>query len=278
MKNFNGKVAVITGAASGIGRELSLQLAALGAKVVAVDFDKDGLFETANKINQSGGEVLPKEIDVSKKELIYALADEVIEKYGQVDIVINNAGVGLGLFTVEELEYEDLEWVMKINLWGVIYGTKAFLPHLKTRPEAAIINISSVFGLVGIYKQAAYCITKFGVRGFTESLRAEMLGSNLLVMQVHPGGIKTNIAKNSRHKISDESLAEEFGDRFEKNARTTPEKAAQTIIDGIRNKNPRVLIGKDAWFMDRFSRFFPNWMLRTFAKFGRRFETEGKFV
>ncbi|MCR9286606.1 SDR family oxidoreductase [Saprospiraceae bacterium] len=275
MKNFNGKVAVITGAASGIGRALAIQLSTLGAKIVAVDFNKEALSETSSLIEKNGGEVFQKVMDVSKKELIYELAEDVLAKYSQVDLVINNAGVALGLISVEDVTYDELEWIIGINLWGVIYGTKAFLPHLKTRPEAAIINISSVFGLVGVYKQAPYCITKFGVRGFTEALRTELMDSKVLVMQVHPGGIKTNIAKNARHSHANKEIDKNFGAHFEKNARTTAEDAAKQIIKGIQKKNPRVRIGVDAVWIDRLSRFFPNWMLKKFAKMSRRYEEGG---
>lgn len=278
MKDFNGKVAVVTGAASGIGKELVIQLSKLGAKVVAVDFNQEGLTETVNLITKNGGEVFSKVLDVSKKEGVHQLAEEVIEKYGQVDIVINNAGVALGTISVDEVTYEELEWIFGINLWGVIYGTKAFLPHLKTRPESAIVNISSVFGLLGVYKQAPYCITKFGVRGLTESLRAEMRNDhpNVHVMQVHPGGIKTNIARNARTNETDQSIVDDFHRRFDETARTSAEEAAKVIIKGLKNKNPRVRIGPDSYWFDRLTRFFPNWALHKFASMSKRYDDGGK--
>ncbi len=277
MKNFKDKVIVITGTASGIGRHLALQLAAEGVKVVATDINEEGLNETASMITQNGGHVLKKIVDVSNKDQIYQLAKEVVEEYGHVDGIINNAGVALGLITVEDVTYEEIEWIFGINLWGVIYGTKAFLPHLKERPEAAIVNISSVFGLAGFYKQAPYCMTKFAVRGFTETLRTELMDSNVLVMQVHPGGIQTNIAKNARHgKIAPKDI-QEFNNRFDQNARTSAADAAATIIKGLRQKNQRVRIGTDALWIDRLIRWFPNWALMKFAKMSKRFDEGGNF-
>ena len=278
MKNFNGKVAVITGAGSGIGRALCLQLSDLGVKIVAADFNKITLTETAEMIIQKGGEVFQQVVDVSKKEEVYAMKDAVLEKYGAADIVINNAGVGLGTLTVEEVTLEEIEWIFGINLWGVIYGTKAFLPHLKIRPEAAIVNISSVFGLIGVNNQSPYCMTKFAVRGLTESLRAEMLDSNVLVMQVHPGGIDTNIVRNSRQREEvTEAETNTLISNFKQNARTTPEKAAKIIIKGLQKNKVRVLVGPDACVFDWMTRFFPNWANRLFAKMSRNFEEKGKF-
>lgn len=280
MKDFNEKVIVITGTASGIGRHLAIQLAAEGAKVIATDINEEGLDETCNMIKEKGGHVWKKVVDVSKREQVYDLADRVVKKYGYVDGIINNAGVALGVVTVEDVTYEEMEWIFGINLWGVIYGTKAFLPHLKNRPEAAIVNISSVFGLAGFYKQGPYCITKFGVRGFTETLRTELEETNVLVMQVHPGGIKTNIAKNARHAtvtVAEDEITD-FNDRFDEAAKTTAEDAAKTIINGLRKNNTRVLIGNDARFIDKIVRWFPKWGLKKLAKMSRRYEEGGKFI
>lgn len=266
MKSFQNKIAVITGAASGIGQELGLQLSALGATTILADVNKKGLEETLNKIKSAGGQASMHLLDVSKKEQVHHFADEVIKKYGHVDIVINNAGVALGLMNIEEVTYEEIEWLLGINLWGVIYGTKAFLPFLKNRPEASIVNISSVFGLSGIPGQGPYCISKFGVRGFTETLRAEMLEQkNMHVMVVHPGGIKTNIAKNARHRNIDEKEKLAFDNQFELNARTTSAEAARQIIKGIKKKNPRIRIGIDGLWMDRIYRLMPKRAVAFFA-------------
>ncbi|MEZ4934830.1 MAG: SDR family NAD(P)-dependent oxidoreductase [Saprospiraceae bacterium] len=278
MKSFQNKIAVVTGAASGIGQQLAIQLAAAGAFAVMADIDEKGLADTFNKIKNSGGNASSHIVDVSKKEEVHALAEEVIKKHGQVDIVINNAGVALSLLKIEEINYEEIEWLLGINLWGVIYGTKAFLPYLKNRPEASVVNISSVFGLSGIPGQGPYCMSKFGVRGFTETLRAELLAEkNMHVMVVHPGGIKTNISRNARHRGISQKEKEGFDNRFEQNARTTSEEAARQILNGIKKKKPRIRIGYDALWMDRIYRFAPIWAVAFFAKLLKRFD-EGKKV
>ncbi|MEO1257517.1 MAG: SDR family NAD(P)-dependent oxidoreductase [Bacteroidota bacterium] len=278
MKNFQNKIAVVTGAASGIGQALAIQLAGQGAFSVMADTNEKGLEETLQIIKNAGGRGACHLLDVSKKEMVHAFAEEVIKTHGQADIVINNAGVALSILKIEELSYEEIEWLLGINLWGVIYGTKAFLPHLKKRPEASVVNISSVFGLSGIPGQGAYCISKFGVRGFTETLRAELLEEkNMHVMVVHPGGIKTNIARNARHRDIAAKEKEEFDNRFETNARTTSEEAARQIINGIKKRKPRIRIGKDALFMDRIYRIAPIWAVSFFAKMMKRFD-EGKRV
>lgn len=278
MDSFKDKVVVITGAASGIGQELGIQLAAKGAITVLSDVNEKGLKETEALIVKNGGRAYLNITNVASKEEVYALADEVMRVHGKVDVVINNAGVALGLMSIEEVSYEEMEWLLGINLWGVIYGTKAFLPHLKTRPAASIVNISSVFGLSGIPGQGTYCVSKFAVRGFTESLRAELLDQkNMHVMVVHPGGIKTNIARNARHRQIDEKEKMKFGDRFEQNAQTTSKEAARQIIRGIERKKNRIRIGKDALMMDRIYRLAPIRAVAIFAKMLRKFE-DGKKV
>lgn len=257
MKNLQNKVAAITGTASGIGKELALQLAAEGAIVAISDYNKIGLNETYQQIIAAGGKASQHIVDVSKKDQVYNFAKEAIKAHGQVDIVINNAGVALGAMTMETVNYEELDWIFGINLWGVIYGTKAFLPTIKSRPEGAIINISSVFGLSGIPEQGPYCMTKFAVRGLTESLRSELRDTNVLVMQVHPGGIKTNIARSSRNRNISQAEQERLSNNFDKVAKTSPQKAAQIIIKGLKKNKPRVRIGADARFIDRLVRFFP---------------------
>lgn len=266
MKSFKGKVAFITGTASGIGEELAIQLAAEGAKIAAIDYNKDGLSSTCETIKAAGGTVKSYLVDVSKKEQVYDTVEAVIKDFGHVDIVINNAGVALGAISMEDVSYEEIDWIFGINLMGVIYGSKAFISHLKTRPEAALVNVSSVFGLAGFLHQGPYCMTKFAVRGMTETLRAEMIGTNVLVMQVHPGGIKTKIAENARHRTKDEEELKEFKANFETNARTTSKEAAKVIIKGIRNKNPRVRIGMDAKIIDWLARFLPIRSNKIFAK------------
>jgi NADP-dependent 3-hydroxy acid dehydrogenase YdfG len=257
MKLFARKVAVITGAGSGIGRALAQQLSTEGALLALSDVNKEGLEET--KANLKGaGKVVLTTLDVADRRAFEQYAKDTITEFGQVDMLFNNAGVALAQ-TVENCSYEDFEWLMNINFWGVVYGTKSFLPHMLTRPEAAIVNISSIFGIIALPTQSQYNATKFAVRGFTESLRQEVKDSNLYVGCVHPGGIKTNIVVNGRMHASmlgEQTHAQQI-EEFNKMARTTPVEAAHTILNGVRKNKRRILVGQDAKFMDRIQRLFP---------------------
>lgn len=255
MKNFDNKVAVVTGAGSGMGRELAYQLASAGAKIAVLDFNALALEETERHLLASGTEVFAKTVDVSQKEQVFAFADEVMARFGRVDILINNAGVALGQVRVDDQKMEDMEWIVGINQWGVVYGTMAFLPHLKKSPEAALVNLSSIFGIVGIATQSAYCMTKFAVRGFTESLRMESVGSSLTITTIHPGNVKTNIVNNSRDHNT--KAKERLATRFDRMPGVTASDAARQIIEGIRHKRTRVVIGTDAKRMDWLSRLMP---------------------
>ncbi|MEP6903022.1 MAG: SDR family NAD(P)-dependent oxidoreductase [Actinomycetota bacterium] len=260
-------VAVITGAASGIGRALTVRLAEEKIAGIAIcDVNEQDLSETAEMVEKLGVPVSKHVIDVSKLEEIQRFNTEVLAKHGRVTHLINNAGVAL-LGTFEEISLEDFEWLMGINFWGVIYGCKVFLPLLKQQEAAHIVNISSVFGLIAPPEQTAYCSSKFAVRGFTESLRHELENSNVRVSSVHPGGIKTNIVRNSRigEKTSEEYKVQGVK-LFEKVAQTSPEQAAETILQGIKTENPRILIGKDAHAMSHVSRLFPKRYLKVFEK------------
>ncbi len=257
MTDIKGKTAVITGAASGIGRATAVALAREGARVAAVDLDRAGLAETASRIAAIGGEVTTYLIDVASRDAVYAFAHEVESAFGGADIVINNAGVAQ-VATVEELAYEDFEWVMNIDFWGMVYGTKAFLPQLRAKGQGHIVNVSSVFGLFAVPTQAAYNSAKFAVRGFTEALRHEMRGSGIAVSCVHPGGIKTNIMRNARFLQSVQTtVREEAATGFDRLARTTPERAAEVIISGIKKNKGRILIGPDAKVLDIIQRLMP---------------------
>lgn len=256
MKDLAGKVVVITGAGSGIGRALAVACNARGARLALADVDETGLRQTAASL--AGTDPMLQRCDVASRSQVEAFRDAVLQRYGAADVLINNAGVAVS-DTVEGMSYEDFEWIMGINFWGVVHGTKAFLPHLKTRPEASIINISSVFGLIAVPTQSAYNATKFAVRGFTESLRHEMAGSSVHVMCVHPGGIRTNIARRQRFHVGlNPGLdAKASADQFEKVARTTPERAAEVILQGIASESPRCLIGADARIIDWLVRWLP---------------------
>ena len=266
MKHFENKVIVITGAGSGIGRALAVAFSKKGAKLALNDFNEATLLETVETV---GGQkaVFYKAFDVANKASFYQFAEDVVAHYGQVDVVINNAGVAISKLAADEISIEDYEWIFGINLWGMMYGTLAFLPHLRKQKESSIVNLSSIFGVHGIPDQAAYCTTKFGIRGFTESLAIEekLKKTGVSVTSVHPGGIKTNIARSSRHAVEyDETIQ-----KFEKKFITTPEKAAETIIKGIQRKKMRVLVGPDAKFLyllNKLPQRIIVWLLMRMAK------------
>ncbi|MBL7251561.1 SDR family NAD(P)-dependent oxidoreductase [Alloalcanivorax sp. C16-2] len=261
MKQFNDKVAVVTGAGSGIGRALARQLADAGARLALSDINETGLRETANELGLDDSRLITEAFDVADRDAVYRFAERVTSHFGAAHLVINNAGVALGA-TVERMTYEDFEWLMGINFWGVVYGTKAFLPHLKAAGEGHIVNVSSVFGLIGVPTQSAYNAAKFAVRGFTESLRQELEleGGKVSCTSVHPGGIKTNIARNARMAKGMEHITgdpEKARRDFEKMFRTTPDEAARTILKGVRGNKRRVLIGSDARAIDSMQRLMP---------------------
>lgn len=251
-------VAVITGAASGIGRALAIRFANEGIAGIAIsDWNEKGLLETAAEIQQIGVPVSTHVIDVSKIDQVQRFSDEVIERHGRVTHLINNAGVGL-FGTFEHVSIADIEWLMGVNFWGVVYGCKVFLPTLLEQDESHIVNISSVFGFIAPEEQTAYCASKFAVRGFTESLRHEYRESNLHIACVHPGGILTDIARNSKlGENTPEDWKNQGAKFFDRVARTTPEAAADTILQGIEERNPRILIGGDAKQISLISRLFP---------------------
>jgi short-subunit dehydrogenase len=252
-------VAVITGAASGIGRALAIRFAKESVAGIAIsDWNETGLLETASEIEKLGVTVSPHVVDISKLDQVRRFADEVIERHGRVTHLINNAGVGL-FGTFEHISIADIEWLMGVNFWGVVYGCKVFLPALLDQDEAHIVNISSVFGFIAPEEQAAYCASKFAVRGFTESLCHEYRDTHLHVACVHPGGILTDIARNSKvGENTPEEWKEQGSNFFDRVARTTPESAAETILEGIERKNPRILIGSDAKQISLISRLFPS--------------------
>ncbi|HEY1076639.1 MAG TPA: SDR family NAD(P)-dependent oxidoreductase [Fontimonas sp.] len=262
MKHFNGKVAAITGAGSGMGRELALQLAARGCHLSLSDVNDKGLAETVALLAGSNVKVTHARVDVADREAMFAWADATAREHGKVNLIFNNAGVGLGA-TVEGMSYRDFEWLMNINFWGVVHGTKAFLPHLKAAGEGHVINTSSVFGLIGVPSQSAYNAAKFAVRGFTESLRMELdiERCGVSATSVHPGGIKTNIARDARMDASIESLgmdAKSSSTEFEKNFITTAARAATIIIRAVESNKRRVMVGPDAYAVDLMARLLPS--------------------
>lgn len=255
MKTLEDKVVVITGAGSGIGQALALNLAGRGALLALSDVDEAGLAVTVDLAKGAGAkEVRSDKLDVADRAAFTAYAEAVVAQFGRVNVVINNAGVALaGNF--DELTYDDLDWIVGVNFWGVVHGTKEFLPHIIASGDGHVVNISSLFGLVSMPGQSAYNATKYAVRGMTEALREEMLiaGHKVGVTAVHPGGIKTAIARNARVSASEDKAA--TAKLFdEKLAKMTPEKAAEVIVKGILGNKARVLVGLDAHAIHHFAK------------------------
>ena len=282
MKSFKEKVAVITGAGSGMGRYLAILLARDGADVCVCDVNEKTLNETVIMLRKYNVSVSSHLLDVSDKESIEALPQKVIDQHGKVDLVFNNAGVGSGSY-FQDMYKDNWDWVMGINFEGVVNSTRAFIPHMINNSEAAIVNTSSIFGMVAIPGQSVYHATKFAVRGFTESLALEMkqTNPNLQIHCVHPGHIGTNIATSAR--ISDEDFdktqarmsifnrnppktKQEMGELF-KEGGMHPSKAAKIILDGVKKNNSRIFVGLDAKLLDLSQRLFPKHYHKTWLLF-----------
>jgi NAD(P)-dependent dehydrogenase (short-subunit alcohol dehydrogenase family) len=274
MKSLDGKVVVITGAGSGIGRQLALQAAERGALLALSDWDEVGLVETAQlvqtRVPAAAAALRTDKLDVRDRQAVHDYATSVREAFGRVNVVVNNAGVALhGDF--EETSYDDFGWVIDVDFWGVVHGTKEFLPHLLESGDGHVVNLSSLFGLVGMPGQTAYNSAKFAVRGFSEALRQEMLVGRrpVQVTCVHPGGIKTAIARNARATSShDQALVARHFDT--KLAKMPPERAAEIIWAGVLANKPRVVVGADAKAIDWFSRLVGARYQRVFALAARR--------
>jgi NADP-dependent 3-hydroxy acid dehydrogenase YdfG len=250
MDGFAGEVAVVTGAGSGIGQALAVELARSGASVAISDVDTEGLAVTEERLKSIGAPVKTDRLDVTEREAFELYADAVKEHFGKVNQIYNNAGIAFA-GDIEVSQFKDIEKVMDVDFWGVVNGTKVFLPHLIDSGDGYVINISSIFGLLSVPGQAAYNAAKFAVRGFTEALRQEMAlaGHPVNVTTVHPGGIKTNIVRNMTavDSVDEEQLTKTFDKKL---ANTTPEKAAHIILDGVRKNKARVLVGPDAKALD----------------------------
>jgi len=270
MQGFAGKVAVVTGAGSGIGQALAVELARSGAKLAICDVDTEGLAQTEERVKAIGAPVKVDRLDVTEREAFLAYADAVAAHFGKVNQIYNNAGIA---FTgdIEVSQFKDIERVMDVDFWGVVNGTKAFLPHLIASGDGHVINISSVFGLFAVPGQAAYNSAKFAVRGFTEALRQEMIlaGHPVGVTTVHPGGIKTAIARNATavEGVDRDELAKAFDTRL---ARTSPQRAAEVILDAVRKNQARVLVGNDAKVLDILVRLTGSGYQRLFRPVLRR--------
>jgi short-subunit dehydrogenase len=270
MTTISGSAAAVTGAASGIGRALALELAGRGCDVAVADVNEAGLTSLADEIKRTHQrKVTVHRLDVSQPAQIEEFAKAAIASHPKLNIVVNNAGVALfGQF--HEIDQSQIDWLMNINFWGVVHGTRAFLPHLQTQSEAHIVNVSSIFGIIAPAGQTAYAAAKFAVRGFSEALRHElqMNKSKVTLSVVHPGGVATNIASNARMGtgVTDNLRRTEAIDRFAEVARTTPRDAALRVIRGIEKNEPRILIGSDARFMDLLQRFKPATYWATLAR------------
>ena len=261
MTAISGSAAAVTGAASGIGRALALELAARGCDLALADRDEAGLQQVVAEIGKDPKrKVSVHRLDVGEPGQIQDFAKAAIAAHPSLNIVINNAGVAL-LGGFSEVDHAQMEWLININFWGVVHGTRAFLPHLGQQREAHIVNLSSIFGIIAPPGQTAYCAAKFAVRGFSESLRHElaMAGSPVKLSVVHPGGVATSIVRNSRTGVgvTDNARRAQSIERFDAVAKTTPQAAALRIIAGIEKNQPRILIGNDARFMDLLQRFRP---------------------
>jgi len=255
MNAYEGKVAVITGAGSGIGRELARLLAGHGARLALSDVSEPGLAETV-KVCGGKAEVRAYPLDVSNRAAVFAHADDVKRDFGTAHFLFNNAGVSLAA-TFEHATIEEMEWLLGINLWGVIYGTKAFLPLMLAQREGHIVNLSSIFGFVGVPAQSAYNISKFGVRGLTECLWAELSGTGVRATCVHPGGIRTNIDKAAPLGKFAGDYEKKIMDTIGKMLVTPPEDCARDIIDGVARGRKRIVTGKNAALVDYAARISP---------------------
>ncbi len=255
MNRLRGMTVAVTGAGSGIGRSLARQLSQLGCGLALCDIDEAGLRETAAGLAR-GTRCTTQRVDVADRDAVYGFAADAVAAHGEVDAVVNNAGVALA-GAVEELSDEGLDWIFRINFWGVVHGTRAFLPHLRTRPRAHVVNLSSIFGIVATPRMAAYNATKFAVRGFTEALRQDLAGTSVIATCVHPGGIATNIARGARIEGAKAVRRDEFISEFEKNFVTTADQAAARILRGMARGERRVLVGPDAHLADLVARLLP---------------------
>lgn len=252
-----GRVAVVTGAAGGIGRAVARSLAARGCHLAIADVNETGLAETASMAATTGVTVTRHRLDVTDAAAIAVLPGAVTAAHGRTDILVNNAGVALG-GTFEQVSDADFEWVVNVNFWGVVRMTRAFLPLLHASDDARLVNLSSLFGLVAPPGQAAYCASKFAVRGFSESLRKELAGTSVGVTVVHPGGVATGIAKNARRPAGANAIdAAKEEKRFERLLRMPPEQAGEIIVSGVERRRERILVGSDAKTAALIERLMP---------------------
>jgi NAD(P)-dependent dehydrogenase (short-subunit alcohol dehydrogenase family) len=265
MTQVANKVVAVTGAASGIGRALAQHLTRKGAHVALADVNEAGLAETVSLLDRSRVKVTTHVVDVRSRDAVYAYADEVEKQHGGADVVINNAGLTVHT-SLEDATYEDFELVIGVNMWGVIYGCKAFLPVFRRRGAGHLVNISSINAMVPFLNNGPYNISKYAVLGLSETLMQELRGEPIRVTCVHPGGIRTNIVRNARgHTASDAAM-------FDKIARTSSESAAATIVSGVEKNREQVFVGLDAKALAAAKRVVPRWIVRQTGTFMRQLE------
>lgn len=273
MRELAGRVVVVTGAASGIGAALAAEFAAAGCELALADIDEIGVRKTARSVATPERLALAERVDVADEAAVRGFADLVVGHFGRVDVVINNAGIAADSARVDQLAASDYRTIMDVNFFGVVHGTTAFLHHLTARPEAAIVNISSVFGVVGVPLQSPYCASKFAVRGFAESLRAELtvVAPHVTPIVVHPGGIASSIVDNAR-RLGSRPAAQQQADRahFSRSLRLPPAVAAAKIRRAVQRGRPRVRIGVDAHVLDIMSRAAPTLSTRVISRTARR--------
>ncbi|MEO1054373.1 MAG: SDR family NAD(P)-dependent oxidoreductase [Bacteroidota bacterium] len=261
MKHLKSKVAVITGAGSGIGRSLAIQLAQEGCIVALNDVNEDYLAEVAELIQGEGGEASIHVADIAQREAVKQFSEEVIERHGRIDLLINNAGVSLAREDVQDTSLDYWDWIMKVNFWGTLHCIHFFHSYLQQQSEAHIVNVSSVYCLMGVARRAAYCASKFAVRGLTESMVHELREGGIKVSLVLPGGVATRITSHSKgHK--DAKVQEALSQLHNRTARNSAESAARTIIRGIKRNRKRIFIGADAKILDRLVRLSPQFFGR----------------
>lgn len=255
MEIYRGKGVVITGAASGIGRALAINLAAMGARLALTDVNIEGLEETKSLCGDGVCNIY--RVDVASRTEMFGLADAVKHDFGKVDYLFNNAGVALAA-SINNATLEEMEWIVNINLWGVVYGTKAFLPIFLSQGDGHVVNISSVMGLVGYPSLGAYCLTKFGVRGLTETLWRELEGTGVCATSVHPAGTATGITRGVRMgQYADETDREDV-ERQARGHKTTPDQAARKILAGVARRKRRIIVSNGSWIVQFLSRMFPS--------------------
>jgi NAD(P)-dependent dehydrogenase (short-subunit alcohol dehydrogenase family) len=265
MTRVADKVVAVTGAASGIGRALAQHLAAKGASLAISDIDEAGLRATATLLEGAPRRVTTHVVDVRSREAVYGYAEDVVAQHGGVDIIINNAGLVVRS-AIEDISYEDFELVIDVNMWGVVYGTKAFLPWFRKRGSGHIVNISSLNAMVPFWKNGPYNISKYAVLALSETLMQELAGEPIRVTCVHPGGIKTNIVRNAKGKRDADVT------NFDRAARTTPERAAEVIVSGVEKDREQIFVGMDAKVLATAKRLFPNWIVHRTGDVMRRLE------